>query len=362
MGQVMDLTNKQRTARNLVPTLAELLGVSASAIEIRMKDQDLGRADLMFQIGETLLLVEYKSSASLSAIAAAAESLRAYAASHSGSSVVPLVVIPFLGPAGRKYCQEVGVNCIDMSGNAEVSAPGLRLMVEGRPNRLKRSGMDVSVFAPRSSRIARELLLHPSSALSQRELSVRTGLDEGFVSRIVRRLESDDLIVRDAEGRVRPRDPVLLLDSWREAYRFRGYEVIKGHVPAPSAQALMLSAARVFEEEHVDYAMTGLCAAWLYTHFASFRTVAIYVSDRSAESCIAPLGFHEVERGANTWLLVPKELSVFEGVERHEGVRCASVVQTYLDLKDAGERSNEASETLKQLFVSRIKDGQQTQS
>ena len=41
-----------------------------------------------------------------------------------------------------------------------------------------------------------------------------------------------------------------------------------------------------------------------------------------------------------------------------EGIRCVSPVQTYLDLKGAGERFNEASEQMKRYFVARLRGGE----
>ncbi len=115
----------------------------------------------------------------------------------------------------------------------------------------------------------------------------------------------------------------------------------------------MSSVARAMEEQApAQYAMTGLCAAWLYTHFASFRSVVLYSSHASPERTLQSLGFEPGERGANLWLIIPNDDSVFEGSEDIEGIRCVSPVQAYLDLKEAGERSAEASERLKDHYLS----------
>jgi hypothetical protein len=77
---------------------------------------------------------------------------------------------------------------IDLSGNAHIKAPRLLIHVEGRRNRFKNVGRPVNVFAPKSARIVRQLLIEPGKGYNQRELSQITGLDEGHTSRIVRRL------------------------------------------------------------------------------------------------------------------------------------------------------------------------------
>jgi hypothetical protein len=356
----MDSSNEQRAAERLPEILAELLNVPLS--DVRLRAFPGKELDFVVEVQGRTLLIEHKSSGDLSRVATAAQQLKAFLTSRPGDESVPVVLVPYLGPAGRAYCREAGVSCLDLSGNAEMSAPGLRLMVEGRPNRFGRPATSVAVFAPKSSRVVRRLLMDPARAFTQRELSTLSGLDEGFVSRIVRRLESDSLVARDENGRVRAAMPALLLDAWREQYKFAKHEIVRGHVPAPSPESLMRSIARVMDEACPDrYAMTGLCAAWLYTHFASFRSLVVYAREPSLEMMLEPLGFQAGERGANVSLVIPNDDGVFEGSEYLEGVSCVSPVQTYLDLKGAGERSEEASEQMKQYFVARLRSGEQAQ-
>jgi hypothetical protein len=59
------------------------------------------------------------------------------------------------------------------------------VQVEGKPNLFKRRGRPRSVFAPKSARIARVMLIEAERAFTQRELAKAVGLDEGFTSRIV---------------------------------------------------------------------------------------------------------------------------------------------------------------------------------
>ncbi len=43
------------------------------------------------------------------------------------------------------------------------------------------------------------------------------------------------------------------------------------------------------------------------------------------------LGFQEEERGANAWLVIPRDDGVFDGVTERRGVPCAAPVQVFLD-------------------------------
>jgi len=352
----MSSQRPQRSGQRLIELLADVLNVPASHVGLRASEGK--EFDFVVEVEGNEFLVAQRSSGSLPAIAGAAQSLKSYLDSHSEDLSIPLVLVPYLGAVGREYCREADVNCLDLSGNAEIRALGLRVMVEGRPNRFKRPGPSVSAFAPKSSRVVRRLLLEPKRAFTQRELSASTGLDEGFVSRIVRRLDADLLVERTTDGRLRVADPGLLLDAWREQYKFGRHEVIKGHIPSPSPQALMASVAQAMEQAApAQYAMTGLCAAWLYTHLASFRSVVLFASHASPERTLRSLGFEPGERGANLWLTIPNDDSPFEGSEDIEGIRCVSPVQAYLDLKEAGERSKEASERLKDHYLSGLHPG-----
>jgi len=99
------------------------------------------------------------------------------------------------------------------------------------------------------------------------------------------------LIVRDEKGLLKPKDPEHLLDAWHEAYDFMRHRVIKGHVAARSGEELLHKIAGVLEKQALGYAATGLCAAWLYSHFANFRLTTFYLpntpGNESATSGIA---------------------------------------------------------------------------
>ena len=148
--------------------------------------------DAVLRADSFVFVVEWKSVATAASIDSAIRHVRRYAVDLELSGqvvekVVPLVAVPFMGDVGRERCAEHGVAWMDLSGNARIAAPGLRILIEGKPNRYKRRGRPSTAFAPMSSRIARWLLMHPDEPLSQRELARATGTDEGYTSRVVGR-------------------------------------------------------------------------------------------------------------------------------------------------------------------------------
>ena len=294
--------------------------------------------------------VECRSSGSLSHIAMAVSQL-AEAPNHFPEPVIPLLAVPYMGETARAHCEKHNVGWLDLSGNGRIVAPGMFYQETGHPNRFTRSGRPESAFGSKGSRIARQLLIDPQTPVRQRDLATNTGLNEGHVSRVVGKLADTGLVERGSDG-IRVVDPDLLLDAWREEYRFDRHTVIRGHVAARSGDGLLRSIAATLSEFEVLHAVTGLPGAWLWTKHAGFRLVTVYLADIPSAGLVTDLGFREEPRGANTWLVVPNDAGVFHGASQVDSVRCVHPVQVYLDLKDHPERASEAADELRAQLLS----------
>jgi hypothetical protein len=335
--------------KEIAGRLATLLDVPSDEMEVQIEPSSPEHGfvpDLVVKAGDRTLVVEFKTSGSAAPVAAAAEQVRRYA-TVLGEGVIPLVAVPYMGDVGRERCKQAGVGWLDLSGNARITAPGLQVHIEGKPNRFKRPGRPSSAFAPKSARISRWLLLHAGHPATQREIAEATGMDEGFTSRIVARLEEDALIIREPDGRIRARDPDMLLDAWGEVYDFSKHDVLRGHIAARSGQSLLRRLADDLAGHGIRHAATGLAGAWLLTRFAGFRTVTVYVHEPLTPSLLERIGFREELRGSNVWLVVPNDEGVLHGALKRDGVQCVHPVQVYLDLKGQPERSKEAAGALR---------------
>jgi hypothetical protein len=270
---------------------------------------------------------------------------------------VPLLVVPFMSDAGRRVCEAASVSWFDLSGNAHIIAPGIRVIVDGRPNRFRGRGRPASVFAPKSARVVRWLLENVGRALTQREIARATDMTDGFVSRIASRLIDERYVSREPSGALRVEDPNVLLDAWREEYRFDKHVILQGHVAARSGDALARFVGHTLAEGSVEYAATGLAAAWQMTHFASFRIATFFLAESPSKVMREKLGFREDARGANLWLVIPNDDGVFHGAESRGGLRCVHPVQAYVDLKAHPERAAEAAERLRSELLDWRHDG-----
>ncbi len=346
---------ERQALQQVAAQLAKLLDAAGSTVRIHQELRAQG-ADAVIEVGGTTFVVAWKGSGAAAPTASAIERVQ-QSASVLDRRAIPLVAVPYMGPVGGRRCEEAGVAWLDLSGNARIVAPGIRVLIEGQPNQFKRRGRPINVFAPKSARIARWLLMHARQPTAQREIAQATGVDEGFTSRIVSRLLENGLVVREPDGSIRPADPDLLLDSWREVYDFSKHQILPGHVAARSGEEALRLLAGGLQGQRVRYAATGLAAAWLWTRFAGFRLVTLYVTERPAPEALEHLGLREEERGANVWLVIPKDEGVFQGAGERDGVVCVHPVQIYLDLKEQPERAKEAADHLRAEFMKWSTDG-----
>ena len=329
-------------------------GRLAETMKVAVREDRL--ADLVVQLGDDLLLaVDYKGASDAASVNVAiaraqqsAEDLRRDLGRRNRHlTVIPVVGVPYMGEVGKRLCAEAKVSWLDLAGNADIDSPVARIVVEGKPNKLARRGRPSTAFGPRSSHIARLLLLDPPRSFRQQELARESGLDDGFVSRIVHRLAADELIARADDGTVRARDPDLLLDAWSEAYDFAKHTIIRGHVTARSSEELQARLEKALHGGKLRHAATGLGAAWLLTGFAGFRLVTFFVEKLPDEALLRQVGFREEPKGANVWFVVPNDAGVFVGAEKKDGVVCVHPVQAYLDLRAHPERAKEAADELR---------------
>jgi hypothetical protein len=198
------------------------------------------------------------------------------------------------------------------------------------------------------------LLSEPDRWWRQRDLVEVTGLDDGHMSRVIRKLGDDDLLDRQ-EGAVRPCDPLVLLDAWADEYQFERHQVTLGHVTGIGT-ALVTRVSESLEQAGERHAFTGLPAAWMYNHFAQFRLCSVYVTEVTDE-LIERMGLRRNERGANVQLLEPDDDGVFYGASAIDGVTCVGPAQTYLDLQHLPERSTDAAVELRRTTLTRNRRG-----
>jgi hypothetical protein len=341
LAQNSHISLEREAARRLPVLLGELLDEERIEVDRELEVAPGRRADFAFADSNgRRWVVEVKSSSRPGRVLDAAQQLRHYA----GDEAIPLLVVPYMSEAGARAAENAGVNWIDLSGNASIRAENLHVWVQGRPNAYPSRGRPSSPFAPKSARVARVLLLDPARWWRQKDLVEETGLDDGTVSRVVRRLD-DELLLEARGHELRPRDPGLLLDAWAEDYRFDRHDVVAGHMSGSGIEVARKIAEHL-QEEDVHHAFSGLSAAWAMDRFARFRLNTVYVEGDPRDAADA-LDIRRSERGANVQIVGPDDVGVFAGERVCDDLNCVSPAQVYLDLLQLPERAEEAARHLR---------------
>ena len=351
----MKIPNDYMAIELIVGRLEEILREPCQDVTL---EQNVGefRHDAVVSVGDHIFVVEWKRSGVLGQIALAVNQL-VRVAQEGDSRVIPLLAVPYMGVKGRYYCEQAGVSWLDLSGNSGITAKGLHVREQGFRNRYHRREPLGNPFGSKGSRIARWLLAHPGGIFRQQELATAVELSEGYVSRVIGKLFENQLVTRESKG-IRVLDHNLMLDSWDDSYRFNSHALIPGHIPTRSGVELVQRLAGALNGSDIQYAMTGLAAAWLYTRYAEFRLLTVYLSEFPSAELINRLEFREEPRGANVWLVVPNDEGVFQVNQTIGAVRCVHPVQAYLDLQEHPERSREAADELRsRLLIWSSNDG-----
>jgi hypothetical protein len=305
--------------------------------------------DALVEFSDTTFIMEYKDSGTVSSVEAGIRQLEQLP--QRLDTAIKLLVVPYMHRLGEERCKTAGISWLDLSGNAEIRAPRVRVSIRGKQNQYKRPGRPRNPFASKGSRITRHLLYQSKESHRQSELAEITGLSKSYVSYVVNTLERQGLIGRNWDGSVKVRDAELLMDAWLEAYKFNKHEIVRGHMAARSGNSLLRILSTRLSDLGIEYAATGLAAAWLYSKFSAFRLVTVFIRKPILSSELSEIGVTGGESGANTWLVLPADESVFWESTSLEDIPTVHPIQAYLDLKDHPERSSEAADELRRIAI-----------
>ena len=286
------------------------------------------------------ILIEAKQR--LSAQVAADLAPRLSDAAVRGKTAGALVVAPFLSPMTRERLRAVGVNYLDLTGNARIALarPAVLIQSQGAeqdpdpPERGIRS-----LKGGKAGRIVRALCdwLPPFGI---RTLAARAGTDPGYTSRVVALLEGESVIDRQGRGEIAEVRWQDLLRRWSQDYRVT--ETNKaGPFLAPRGVESLIEALR---STNTRYAVTGSFAVPETTSIAPSRLLSIYVDD--AERFASKLKLRGAATGANVLLLEPFDALVWERRRKLNGLELVALSQCAADLLTGTGREPSEAEAL----------------
>lgn len=263
------------------------------------------------------------------------------------AEAVPVFIAPFLSAATRELCQAENVGYLDFEGNAHLAFGPVYIERETatRPEAEKREFR--SLFKPRSAQVLRVLLRDPKRGWKLSQLAEESGVSIGHVSNV-----RDALIDREwavfGDAGIELTAPDDLLNAWRESYRTSAAEELKfyTHLHGKSWEKALRQFFEMNRSLQVELASFS-SAQWI-APYARTSTHFFYADTEALSALKGALDLSKPAMGENVVIWVPTDAGVFtDAFEADGAIRCASPLQTYLDLAQAGDRGLEAADHLR---------------
>jgi len=265
-----------------------------------------------------------------------------------------LVVFERSSPDARALLRERRISYAAANGELFVFAPPVYVERPATLPAVRVSAAPSAPFAARGSRLARWMLLHQDERPSFRELARTLHLSEALVSRVVRTLADDGLLVVEhdpGDARVRRvslRDAGAMLDAFERsaaARRLRRVSWDIGAHDAAGAIELLREAARQTE---LPYAVGGLAGASLVQSVVEPADVTLWIGREDLDSWAQALLASPARTGpGRITAQLASDPYMFSLVDRRQRISVADPVQLYLDCRLSGERALEAADAIR---------------
>ncbi len=261
----------------------------------------------------------------------------------NGGGIPDILAARYLSPEVRRRLIETGVGFVDTTGNVRLvlSEPGLFIDAQGAdrdPSPRRRPSRTLA--GAKAGRVVRALC-ERKGTWGVRELAEATGVDAGYVSRLLKFLDREALVDRGPRGSVCVPDWPRLIKRWAECAPLtsRG-QTLRCIAPRGVADVLgKLTKARV------PHAVSGSFAASRIAPVIPPRLLLLYVG--RADVARDQLGLRSTEVGSNVLLIEPKDQSIVEkAILNGEGSRWAPLTLVVADLLTSSDRGPAEADAL----------------
>jgi hypothetical protein len=254
-----------------------------------------------------------------------------------------IFLAPYISPKAGEICRQESIGYLDLSGNCYLCFDGVYIEQEGKPNVFKEKRDLRSLYAPKSERILRVLLINPGKSWKVEELAKEAEVSLGLVSNVKKLLMDREWIRADKAGFI-INEPEQLLSEWQENYSFRRNKIHDFYSlrdPGQIEADLVDSCNR----KKVKYAFTGFSGAARLAPSVRYQRAMAYLEDLDQEM-LTQLALKKVSSGANLSIFLPYDEGIFYGTREINGARVVSSVQVYLDVRNFRGRGEEAAQML----------------
>jgi hypothetical protein len=262
-------------------------------------------------------------------------------------------------PDARRELREAGLSYVGADGRVLLQASPLFVDLDRPADRPTGAAVNWSAtggtsatrnpFATKSSRVARWLLLNPTSSLTISDLAAATRLSLAATSRAVQALDDQAVVevaqADDARRReVRLRRPRALLDAWLPVWQRRRLRRTSWDVGAGDVDEAIRLVADAANEQGVRWALGGLAGAATIARAVEPDEATVWIGAGDLDRLAEPLMPQPARGGRGlVRLLASPDAWTIDLAKRRDGMPVADPVQLWLDCSSAGERSLEAA-------------------
>ncbi|OZC01461.1 type IV toxin-antitoxin system AbiEi family antitoxin [Rubricoccus marinus] len=293
------------------------------------------------------LVVEAKGNAQPRNVRDAARRLTAHInALRSDGVPHPSAILgaPYVSERSAAVLAEHGVGHLDLAGNARLAFGPVYVERSGLANPHAVERPYTSLFAPKTSRVARALLAHPARVWRLQELADELDVSLGLVAKAKASL-LDGEYARDSPDGLALADPNGLLNAWLAADRRRPKP--RGYYSLDSVSEAERRIADAARASGARAALTSFSGAERVAPHVRYSHASILIEADALKDVAERAGLRPVETGANVRLHEPYDNGAFYGAHDVDGVPVVHPVQLVLDLAREKGRGEEAADFLR---------------
>jgi len=238
-----------------------------------------------------------------------------------------------LGAGGASYAEQTG------NTRGVLDEPGLFILTAGAAANPWPDKRKLSLRGIKAGRVVRALAVK-RPPVGVRELAELADTDPGYVSRLLKMLDSEAIVERTSRGQVEQVDWRRLLVQWSEDAPLEA----RAEATTWLAPRGLKSVLDRLGSADLRYLLTGSAAASRVAPVAPTRLLSVYVDD--AGSAAEALGLRRTDAGANVILLQPEDDAIYARGTEVEGLRQASLPMIAADLLTGPGRSPAEAEAL----------------
>ena len=201
-----------------------------------------------------------------------------------------------------------------------------------------------NIFAPKSSRVLRVLLVDYGRDWNERDIAKVAKVSRGLAHYVCKTLVELGYVARNEQHRLVLVDPLRLLKRWAAYHQYdRMNKFLDYYTFEREIDRFLQNFARI----DLEYAASALIGAWLVAPYVRPVDLHFYVPNPLvAEEIAKRLELNPTPRGGNIKFVLPYDEGVFYGVHNVRDIDVVSNIQLYVDLYNFPARGEEAASHL----------------